>query len=320
MRIFHDPALQFLIGGVVCVLIVATIVGQILKRQISSEKGRQTIANMNARITAWWVMCIVFGFALLTGGIGSYLLFTLLSFLALREFVTLVPTSRWDHRALFWTFFVVTPLQYLLIGMKWYGMFTIMIPVYAFLFITARIVLSGATDRFLERAASIQWALMTCVYCLSYAPALLTVDLPHFENQGAKLLLFLVIVVQSSDVCQYICGKLFGKHRIAPSVSPNKTWEGFIGGGLVAVLIGTAIFWSTPFGPLGAAFMASVIVVMGFIGGLVMSAIKRDKGVKDFGTMIRGHGGVLDRMDSLMFAAPVFFHFARFFFGGMNIG
>jgi phosphatidate cytidylyltransferase len=225
-----------------------------------------------------------------------------------------VPTNRADHAALVWCFFLVTPIQYFLIGIEWYGLFSIMIPVYAFLFITARAVLAGETERFLERTATIQWGLMACVYCISYAPALLLLDVEGYEGQNAKLLFFLVAVVQLSDVFQYIWGKLVGRHRVAPSISPNKTWEGLIGGVGCAVAVGAALWWVTPFNPWQAAGMAFAISIMGFLGGLVMSAIKRDHGVKDYGALIQGHGGVLDRVDSLLFAAPLFFHLTRFFF------
>jgi phosphatidate cytidylyltransferase len=281
---------------------------------VTSERGLQTVENMNARIGAWWAMTVAFVIASLTGGTGSLVLFALISLLALREFVTLVPTSRADHRALAWSFFVVTPAQYVLLGVHWYGFFSIMIPVYAFLLITARIVLEGETERFLERAASIQWGLMACVYCVSYAPALLLLDVEGYDASSGKLLLFLVLVVQLSDVLQYTWGKLLGRHPVAPPVSPNKTWEGFLGGGASAVLVGTALWWATPFNPWQAAAMSAAIVLMGFSGGLVMSAIKRDRGVKDYGTLIAGHGGVLDRIDSLLFSAPIFFHLTRFFF------
>jgi phosphatidate cytidylyltransferase len=155
---------------------------------------------------------------------------------------------------------------------------------------------------------------MICVYCVSHAPALLTLEIPGFEGQNGKLLFYFVLVVQASDVLQYIWGKLLGKHKIAPSVSPNKTWEGFLGGVATATLLGTALWWATPFTPWQAAGMSLAITLMGFVGGLVMSAIKRDRGVKDYGTLIQGHGGVMDRIDSLCFSAPVFFHLTRYFF------
>ena len=236
------------------------------------------------------------------------------SFLALREFVTVAPTRRGDHRVLFWCFFVFTPLQYYLIWMQWYGLFSILIPVYVSIFLAIRTALAGDTDRFLERSATNQWALMICVYFVSYVPALLMLRIPGYERQAPTLMFFLVLVVQLSDVLQYVWGKALGARRIAPSISPNKTWEGFVGGVVSATVLGTAVWWATPFSPVAAALMALVLTTMGFAGGLIMSAIKRDRGVKDYGTLIGGHGGVLDRIDSLCFAAPVFFHLTRYFY------
>ena len=306
----EDRELFWLLTGIAGTLVVATAAGQTLRLSV----GGATIANVNARIGAWWMMSAAFAVAVLTGGIGSLILFALLSALALREFVTLSPTARADHRALAWSFFVVIPLQYVLVGVEWYGLFSILIPVYAFLLVATRIVLAGETDRFLERAATIQWGLMACVYCVSYAPALMLLDIEGYDASSGKLLLFLVVVVQASDVLQYVWGKLVGRRRIAPTISPNKTWEGFVGGVACATLVGTALWWATPFNPWQAAAMSLLIALAGFAGGLVMSAIKRDRGVKDFGGMLPGHGGVLDRIDSLLFAAPIFFHVTRFFF------
>lgn len=155
---------------------------------------------------------------------------------------------------------------------------------------------------------------MICVYAISHAPALLLLDIPGYGGREELLLFYLVAVVQLSGVLQYVFGKLFGRHKIAPKVSPNKTWEGFVGGVLCATLIGTALYWATPFSPLAAAAMSLLVTLVGFLGELVMAAIKRDRGVKDYGALIPGHGGVLDRIDALTFAAPVFFHVMRFFF------
>ena len=259
-------------------------------------------------------MAALFVVGVLTGTVGSILLFSLISFLALREFVTLSPTRPGDHRALFWCFFVVTPLQYYLIWIQWYGMFSILIPVYVSIFLAIRTALAGDTERFLERTAINQWGIMICVYFVSYVPALLMLRIPGYEKQNAKLMFFLVLVVQLSDVLQYVWGKSIGKRPIAPSISPNKTWEGLVGGIVCATAIGTAIAWATPFAPGEAALMALILTMMGFAGGLIMSAIKRDRGVKDYGSLIEGHGGVLDRIDSLCFAAPVFFHLTRYFY------
>lgn len=310
-----DRDLVLLLAGVVGLLMIATLVGLVLSRTMRTPEGTATAANLNARIRAWWVMVIVFGVAVASGGIGSLIMFGVLSFLALREFLTLSPTKRGDHVTLFLTFFVLLPLQYYLIAIQWYGFFAILIPVYGFIFIAIRSVLSGDTTDYLARTATINWGLMVCVYCLSHAPALLMLELSFGSGKNAILLFFLVLVAQLSDVLQYVAGKLFGRHRVAPTISPNKTWEGLIGGVAGATAAGAAIAWATPFTPLQAAGLALLISAMGFGGGLVMSAIKRDRGVKDFGTALAGHGGVLDRIDSLCFAAPIFFHITAFFFG-----
>jgi phosphatidate cytidylyltransferase len=245
----------------------------------------------------------------------TVVVFGLIAFWALREFITLTPTRPGDHRTLFWVFFLCTPLQFVLVGMGSYELYSIVIPVYAFLFIPARIAISGDHKRFLERTAKVQAGLLICVYCLSYAPALLTLDLPvPGWGPKARLLFFFVLIVQLSDALQYAWAQIPSGHVIAPTINPTKTWEALLGGTASVTLIGAVLWWATPFQGADwwmAAVMSAVIALMGFAGSLTMSAIKRDRGVKDYGTLVEGHGGVLDRIDSICFAAPVFFHFTR---------
>ncbi|WP_312794671.1 phosphatidate cytidylyltransferase [Tianweitania sp.] len=309
-----DPTLVTLFIGLITVLATATLIGQILGRRAESTEARATVDNLNARIRAWWLMVAIFAVAFVFGRIVTLVLFALTSFYCLREFISLTPTKPGDHTALAFAFYVFLPLQYVLIGIDWQSLFSIAIPVYAFLLLPVLAVLRHDTDDFLSRTAKLQWALLLTVYCISHAPALLLLKIPGFENKGVLLLFFLVTVVQASDVLQYIFGKLFGRHKIAPVVSPNKTWEGFVGGGLAATLLGAGLFWITPFTPLQAAGMALAIVLAGFSGGLVLSAVKRSMGAKDWGRMIEGHGGALDRMDSVTYAAPLFFHLVNYFF------
>ncbi len=306
------PDLTSLLAGLGLFMVVASVAGYVLQLWFSPEGDNPVIENLNARIRSWWAMILMMGLALLAGRVGTTLLFAFASFAALREFVTLLDTRRGDHWAVAVAFFVVLPLQYWFIATNWYGLYSILIPVYAFLIIPMLAVLRGDTERFLGRIAGIQWALMICVYCIAHVPALLNLEIPGYAGRNVMLIAFLIIVVQGSDVAQYIWGKLLGKRRIAPSVSPSKTVEGFVGGALSAVVIGAALSWITPFGPLRAGLMAFVIVIAGFLGGLVMSAIKRDRGVKDWGHTIPGHGGFLDRLDSVIFSAPIFFHLTRY--------
>lgn len=290
---------------------LATGAGLVLDRMVVSPETRGVILNMNARIRGWWVMCLTFLASLLTGGTGSVVLFALISVLALREFVTLAPTLRADHGALCWAFFGFIPLQYGLVAVGRLDLVTVVIPVIGTLLLALQSTLAGDTTRFLERSADILWGLMVCVYAVSHVPALLKLEIPGYEGQDVKLLVFFVLVVQASDVLQYVSGKCLGRTAIAPTISPSKTWEGFVGGVVGATLLGAGLWWATPFSPWEAALLSLMLALLGFAGGLVMSAIKRDRGVKDYGALIQGHGGVLDRVDSICFAAPVFFHLTR---------
>jgi phosphatidate cytidylyltransferase len=344
-----------LVGGVLVLLGAATAIVQILKRRTDTTIDPAILETFRLRIHAWWLLCAVLAASILirhtlTRQWVTVVLFGLISFWALREFITLTPTRPGDHRTLFWVFFVWWPLQFVLVGMDRYELFSIVIPVYAFLFIPARIAMSGDSKRFLERTAKIQAGLLICVYCLSYAPALLTLPLakdqeppagqagstpsaaaasqggqedldsgnagPNDPDQGARLLFFFVLMVQLSDVLQYAWSQVPSKHVIVPTIHPTKTWEGLLGGAASVALIGAALSWAVhPIPYWFAAILSAVIAVMGFAGALTMSAIKRDRGVKDYGTLVTGHAGVLDRIDSICFAAPVFYHFTRYYVG-----
>nr|WP_311461088.1 phosphatidate cytidylyltransferase [uncultured Aggregatibacter sp.] len=302
-----------LFGGLIITLIIASSIGYGLKFKVGFSTPHAVIDNLNARINAWWVMILIIFAAATLGFYGVIGLFFVISFMALREFLSLLYIRRGDHLALAACFYVILPLQYFLVAIDWFSMFTIFIPVYGFLFLPILSTLLGDTAHFLDRSTKVQWALMISVFCISHIPAILTLDIEGFEDKKLLLMIFLILVVQSSDVLQYVWGKLFGKHKIAPKLSPSKTIEGFVGGVVSASVLGGLLYWLTPFNPVQAVLMSLLICLMGFLGGLVMSAMKRSMGVKDWGNMISGHGGMLDRMDSLCFAAPIFFHVVRYY-------
>ncbi len=305
-----DPRTIGLIGGILLLLGAATAIVQILRGRPDSGVDPAILATFRLRVRAWWLLFAVLAAAFFLGKTATVVLFGLIAFWALREFITLTPTRPGDHHALFWVFFLFTPLQFVLVGLDQYQIYSVLIPVYGFLFIPARIAMAGDRKRFLERMAKIQAGLLICVYFLSYAPAIMTIDLPGDEaGRNVALLLFFVLIVQLSDALQYAWAQIPSKHVIVPTISPGRTWEGLIGGSASVTLIGMALCWATPFPFWLAGLMSLAIALMGFAGGLTMSAIKRDRGVKDYGTLVEGHSGVLDRVDSLCFAAPVFFHF-----------
>lgn len=311
MEIIHDPAGRIFVPLILGLLIIASVASFALRK----IKGpSRTLDNLRARTIAWWVMIGVFGAALAFGRTGAVILFAIVSFFGLREFVTLAPTRRGDHRALFMSFFVVLPVQYWLVWYDWYSFFILFIPVFGFLAVGLRQALAGDATDFLARAARIQWGLWICVYCVSHIPAMSDLRIPGYEGRNGLLICWFVTVVQLSDILQYVWGKTCGRTKVAPSLSPNKTVEGLVGGVLSATGAGVLLRFMTPFSAAQAAALGLVCTLAGFGGGLVMSAIKRDRGVKDFGALLPGHGGMLDRIDSLCFAAPVFFHFVRYWF------
>jgi phosphatidate cytidylyltransferase len=328
----NDLPTNILLGVVLVTLAIASLVGQYLRRRPTETVNPALVLRFRQRLNAWWLMCAILVFGLVLQPMGTVVLFGLVSFWALREFITMAPTRRGDHRALFWALIVFTPLQYVLIaierlGWTWrsgatidfYGLYSIMIPVYASLFVPARIALAGDHKRFLERTAQITVGLLICVYSLSYAPALINLQLARSNGtvwlgSPAGLLFFFVLMSQLSDILQWTWGKLVGRRFIAEEVSTSRTWEGFAGGTLTTGLIGATLFWVTPFTPWEAACMSMVVGVMGMFGGMTLSAIKRDRGVNDYGSLVLGHAGVLDRIDTVCFAAPVFYHLTRFFF------
>ncbi|MCZ0964036.1 phosphatidate cytidylyltransferase [Paracoccus benzoatiresistens] len=316
MSAAHEDLLTVILG-IGGVLVFASAVGWLLARLYSPEGESAAIENLNDRIRAWWLMVLALALAFLGGRAGVIVLFAICAFAALREFMTLTNAGRADHRSLIAAFFIVLPVQFYLVWIGWYGLFAIFIPVWVFLLLPIVSVLAGETRNYLVRIAEMQWALMICVFCVSHVPALLELRIPGYDGRNVLLIAWLVIVVQLSDVLQYVWGKLIGRRKLAPRLSPSKTVEGLAGGALSASLIGTALWWMTPFRPLEAWGMSLMITALGCAGGLVMSAIKRDKGVKDWGHTIAGHGGFIDRLDSVVFAAPIFFHVTRYFW---NIG
>lgn len=292
----------------VIVLVISTLIYKYKK----SKNPNKDLNELKLRIQSWWWMIGIVFLALSISLNTALFFFAFLSFLALKEFFSIIPIRYADRRAIFWAYLSI-PLQYYWISIEWYGMFIIFIPVYLFLFVPIRLVLIGETQGFLKSISIIQWATMLSVFSISHIAYLLV--LPNQNNLAGNigLVLFLLIMTQFNDVSQYVFGKLFGKHKIIPKVSPNKTWEGFLGGILsVTVISGLIAPFLTPLNGYQGFVAGFLISFIGFFGDVVISSVKRDIGIKDTGTLIPGHGGILDRIDSLMYTSPIFFHFLYF--------
>jgi phosphatidate cytidylyltransferase len=283
-------------------LVAATVTGQVLRRLVSAPGATATVANANLRIAAWWVLCALAGAAMLLGSGAVAALFALFSCLAIREFCALPGERRTSGLVLYGVLAAATLLQYWFVWTGRSEIFAGLIPAGA---------LFGLLWAGSGRAAQAVLGLTVCTYLLSFAPAVLTLDIPGYAAGNVTLLFYFLLVVEASDVLQYLWGKLLGRRHIAPRISPNKTWEGMVGGVVTATALGAVLYRATPFGPWEAAAICAAVTLAGFGGGLALSAVKRSRGIKDFGTLVAGHGGVLDRIDSLCFSAPVFFLVVR---------
>lgn len=302
---FLSPS-AFVFYGLFAFLLLASLVAQGLIR--SGRVTGTTAENLTDRIRAWWVMIGILALIFTLGAGAITVFFAFCSMAALREFATITHTRRDDHDGLVIAFYGVLPLQYLLVYLEVRVFAALLIPVYCFLLLPVVTVFKGEVRGFLTRISETQWGLMVCVYCISHIPAILTLDIPGYRYSAFTLVAWLILIVQASDVLQYVWGKSLGRHLLAPRVSPSKTVEGLAGGVLSASVLGMVLAPVTPFAWWQAGLVALVVTIFGFLGGLIMSAIKRDRGVKDWGTLVQGHGGILDRLDSLVLSAPVFLH------------
>ncbi len=293
------------LGGIFTLLTLATFAVS----RIQKDPQRPANKELRLRVRSWWVMVSIFFLAVMMGTTAAIWLLGFVSFLALKEYLSLIPTRRFDRRVLFWAYLTI-PFQYYWVAIGWYGMFIIFIPVYAFLVISARKVLIGETDDFLRSLGSVHWGMMITVFSISHAAYLLVLPQEVSPAGGAGLLIFLIMLTELNDIAQYVWGKRFGNSKVVPTVSPGKTWAGFVGGVATTLALSVvAAKYLTPLSLIESVGAGLIIGISGFIGDIVLSAVKRDLGIKDSGNLLPGHGGILDRVDSLTFTAPLFFHY-----------
>ncbi|MEV3935413.1 phosphatidate cytidylyltransferase [Glycomyces sp. NPDC049804] len=311
MSFGFQPVVATALAGIAGILIVASVLIALLRKRLPEALRTELVQ----RVKSWWVMAAVFAAAILVGDVVSLVCFALLSFLALKEYLSLIPTRRADRRVIFWAYLAI-PVQFTMIGLGWYGVFIIFVPVYVFLLLPFRMVLAGETANFVRAVGTLQWGMMAMVFAIGHLAYLLV--LPDEVNPSVGsvgLVLYLVFLTQFNDVLQFVWGKLLGRRKVVPQVSPGKTVAGLVGGVATTIVLGWALGpWLTPMNWWQSLIAGAIIGVSGFAGDVTISALKRDLGVKDTGSLLPGHGGMLDRVDSLIFTAPLFFHYMWFLY------
>lgn len=315
----QQVALLFVVVfGILAVVSVAAFLMTFRQRATHDEEWLAQLKDFRRLLRTSWIMAAVFWIAWAAGAVVAEILFALISFFVLREFITLSPTRRADHRSLVLAFFVVLPIQYWLVATRHFDLFTVFIPVYVFLAVPVVSAMGGDTQRFLERNAKLQWGIMVCVYGLSHVPALLLLEFRNYEGKSAFLVFFLVFVVQSCMLVQHLLTRHLKREPSIPAVSSSFNWYSWLLGMILGSFVGALLSFITPFKPGQALALAFIACVAGSMGHLVMKALKRDRGITAWGRRelsVTGAGGLLDRVDALCFAAPIFFHSVRWYFG-----
>lgn len=315
------PEVKWTLAGILAALIIASVTWRVLRWRKPGRDYRE----LHLRIRTWWIISALFGLALILSRSVSLLFLAFISFLAFKEYLSLIPTRRADHRVLFLAYLAI-PFQYYWVHLEWYGMFIIFIPVYMFLLLPTRMVIAGDTTGFLHAVGTLHWGLMTTVFSLSHAAMLFAIrpaDSPHVKavwpstasmsSPGPGLLILLVLLTQANDVAQFIWGKTLGRRKVVPKVSPGKTLGGLLGGIATTLCLAAVIGPRLTFMDVPRSLVVGLLTGLGgFAGDVSISALKRDLGVKDSGSILPGHGGILDRVDSLTYTAPLYFHFVYY--------
>ena len=312
-----NPTLLTAVAGIFGLLVVGSVALWLVKR----ARPEKDLTELVQRTKSWWVMAAIFTVAVLVDRVAGLVFLGAVSFLALKEYLSIIPTRRADRRVLFFLYLAI-PIQYYWVGTGWYGMFIIFVPVYMLLFLPLPMLVIGQTQGFLRAVGTLHWGLMVTVFSLSHAAYTLMLPFSTVArggwaeaHVGPALMLYLVVLTQLNDVAQWMWGKMLGRHKIIPAVSPNKTWEGFLGGVVTTTALSAALGpLLTPIDAGGAAILGALLGVAGFVGDITVSALKRDLGLKDTSQFLPGHGGVLDRVDSLTYTAPIFLHYVRYFY------
>jgi phosphatidate cytidylyltransferase len=275
-------------------------------------RPQDNMANLKSRTKSWWVILLIYTIMMGIRKEISFIGLGLVSFISLRELIAKLNINQKLRRVLFWSYLAV-PIQFYLAYIGNFQAFLLFIPVGMLFILPFRTIIEGVAEDSLKTFSQLHWALMLTVFSLSHIAYFISLpEIPGFEAGHQGIVYFLIFLTQINDIFQFISGKIFGKRKITPNISPNKTWEGFIGGLILTTIMGYHLSYLVPLTEIQSTIAAAVIAISGFFGDLNISAVKRDLKIKDMSNLIPGHGGILDRLDSLTFSSLFFFYLLYF--------
>ena len=295
-----------------CVVFGVLIICSSIFGIISLKNKSDSISELVVRTNSWWKMAIGITVVATAPAIIGTVVLAYVVFVALREMLSIIPLRTADRIVLVASYIAI-PIQFYLAYKNYYYLFQIFIPLVMFISVSVILVLTGETNRIGRSMAIIPTTLMLTVYMPSHMVLLFHVSVPGFTVGAGGLIIFLIMITAFNDIFQFTWGKLLGKRKILPRISPNKTWVGFIGGVFTSGVLGGALSFLTPLDYINCFYIGLSLSIIGFIGDSIISAVKRDLKIKDTDDLIPGHGGAMDRLDSIVLTTPTFYHLLIFF-------
>ena len=297
---------------ILCVVFGVLIICSSIFGIISLKNKSDSISELVVRTNSWWKMAIGITIVATAPAIIGTIVLAYVVFVALREMLSIIPLRTADRTVLVASYIAI-PIQFYLAYKNYYYLFQIFIPLVMFISVSVILVLTGETNRIGRSMAIIPTTLMLTVYMPSHMVLLYHVSVPGFTVGAGGLIIFLIMITAFNDIFQFTWGKLLGKRKILPKISPNKTWVGFIGGVFTSGVLGGALSFLTPLDYINCFYIGLSLSIIGFIGDSIISAVKRDLKIKDTDDLIPGHGGAMDRLDSIVLTTPTFYYLLIFF-------
>lgn len=282
-------------------------------------KPRAFLAEMITRTHSWW---IIYALSILFFCINPSLGFVGLALLAIgawHEFNLRLPAGLMPQRVR-WMVTIFIVFEFFAAAQGAVLLTMAFLPISLFVLVTIWVLLFEPRTSAMTAPSTAMWGLSITALGLSHLALLLALPkMPSFAGSMAGILLYYIFLTQFNDVLQFLWGTIFGKHKIAPDLSPKKTWEGFLGAAATTTIIAFLLRDMTPFSAIQSLIVGAILAISGYFGDLNISAVKRNLNIKDMGQVIPGHGGLLDRLDSITLSSLVYVYLIVYWFYDLSL-